>query len=202
MPLNAADANAQLASITTLEQLRDLVNQPDITAGSTTLLYSGGMPGGGDSNSAAKALALAQPGLRVIDDTQAAKFLDVFSATANTALINRCVELGFGNPKTPGTPANQFLFGTVDGHGNRVPNGAWGSVSGRFAAATSGEVRVLAYGADATRVFCATELKVLLANGAVTSIEGIPSLTSRPSKSRTAPTVCRLCSSAFALCRS
>lgn len=140
MPLSAAQANAQLASITTLEQLRNLVNQLDITAGtpgSTTLLYSGGMPGGGDSNSAAKALALAQPGLRIIDDTQAAKFLDVFSATANTALINRCVELGFGNPKTPDTPANQFLFGSVDGNGNRVANGAWDDVSGRFAAATS-----------------------------------------------------------------
>lgn len=39
MPLTFAQANAQLASITTADQLRDLISQLDITAGgSTTVL--------------------------------------------------------------------------------------------------------------------------------------------------------------------
>jgi Ca2+-binding RTX toxin-like protein len=173
MPISAAQANTQLASITTVDQLRALISQLDISAsGATTVLYSGSMPNGGGSDDVARALAAQDPTLRVIDNTEAAKFLNLDD---NIALRAKVESLFGGDPRVSGTAANRFLFGTYDASGSRITaDGAWDDVSGRFAAATTGDVRVIGYRADASKILGATELPALLRNSGVTSIEGIP----------------------------
>ena len=172
MSITAAPANAQLVGITTLEELRALISQLDISsAGTTTVLYSGGVPGGGGARDAALAIAAQDSTVRIIDSTEAAKFLDWEN---NDLLRQKLVQL-FGSNPDRGTPANAFLFGTYDASGVRITaDGAWDGVSARFVAEAGGEVRVIGPSASASGVFGATELKALLQNNAVTSVEGIP----------------------------
>lgn len=173
MPLTAALASAQLAEVTTVAQLRALIAQVDIAAtGTVTVFYSGAMPDGGRAIDVARDLASQAASVRIIDNTEAAQFLNL---DVNLALRAKLDALVGGDPSLPGTASNRFLYGTYDASGTRVSaDGIWDEVSGRFAEATVGEVRVIAHRAGSDRIFAATELPALLRSGGVTSIEGVP----------------------------
>jgi hypothetical protein len=76
MALSAQEANARLATITTKEQLRDLINQLDISAsGKTTILYSGVTADGISHAQIIQGMLRNGGDIRVIDQTEASKFL-------------------------------------------------------------------------------------------------------------------------------
>ncbi|ALR04784.1 RTX toxin [Xylella fastidiosa] len=78
MTLTAEQANALLGSITTQEQLRDLINQLDIhSSGSITVLYSGYTANGLDNSQILQGMLHNGDAIRVIDTTEAAKFLNI-----------------------------------------------------------------------------------------------------------------------------
>ncbi|WP_434428574.1 RTX toxin [Xylella fastidiosa] len=78
MSLTAEQANALLDSITTKEQLRDLINQLDIhSSGSITVLYSGYTANGLDNSQIIQGMLHNGDTIRVIDTTEAAKFLNI-----------------------------------------------------------------------------------------------------------------------------
>ncbi len=173
MPLTAAQASNLLADVSTPEQLRALIAQIDIfDSGTTTVFFSGELPNGGTARAVAEELARQDPNVRILNETEAARFLDL---RTNSALRARMEVLIGGDPTVPGTSSYNFLNGTSDANGTRTPDGIWDDVSRRFAAETTGDVRIVVDRAtDASRVFGAAELPELLRNTAITSIEGIP----------------------------
>jgi hypothetical protein len=115
--------------------------------------------------------------LRILDNTEAFKFLDVMdekSPTYNAKLYDTLVRIFESDPrdKQGNTSANQFLFGSSSG-GQRSPNGAFDIVSANFAKEAVGDVVALVPNAGVDKVFAASELPELLNNGKVTSINGI-----------------------------
>ncbi len=144
MSLTAEQANALLGSITTREQLRDLINQLDIhSSGSITVLYSGYTANGLDNSQIIQGMLHNGDDIRVIDTTEAARFLNVDPTTPNwnKPLYQKLEQIIGGKPDKWGTPANQFLFGEKAADGTRLPNGAWDTISARFVNETVGEVR-------------------------------------------------------------
>ncbi|MDD0926770.1 hypothetical protein LOD59_03700 [Xylella fastidiosa subsp. multiplex] len=84
MSLTVEQANALLGSITTQEQLRDLINQLDIhSSGSITVLYSGYTANGVSNSQILQGMLHNGDTIRVIDTTEAARFLNVDPTTAN-----------------------------------------------------------------------------------------------------------------------
>nr|WP_230950309.1 RTX toxin [Xylella fastidiosa] len=78
MALTLEQANALLGSITTQEQLRDLINQLDIhSSGSITVLYSGDTANGVSNPQILQGMLHNGDAIRVIDTTEAAKFLNI-----------------------------------------------------------------------------------------------------------------------------
>jgi Ca2+-binding RTX toxin-like protein len=114
--------------------------------------------------------------IRVIDTTEAARFLNVDPTTPNwnKPLYQKLEQIIGGKPDKWGTPANQFLFGEKAADGTRLPNGAWDTISARFVNETVGEVRTLTGGASVNGVFNQTELPRLLNNPNITSVDGLP----------------------------
>jgi hypothetical protein len=161
MALSAEDALSALQEIlanstdgkATQVQLRELASLVATDApGSVTVLYSGG-----DATRIAEVLAKTNPDLRLLDNTQAYKFL-------NSPQFLKAIEDCFGsNPTERGTLANNFLSGA---------EGVWGDASTRFARSATGEVRLILDGADPARVFGMREIPELLRNPLVTTVEG------------------------------
>ncbi len=91
MALTAEQATAQLPDITTPEQLRALIAQLDVSRppGGVTAFYSGG-----DAGRIARTLFAQGSDIRIIDDTEASKFLDV---EANTDLALKIEQLFDGS---------------------------------------------------------------------------------------------------------
>jgi hypothetical protein len=138
MVLTAADATAELTNITTIEELRALIGRLDIySAGSTTVFYSGALGGDIQAFEATRTLVTQGADIRVLEKTEARKFLDLDS---NEALTQKLEALFQSDPKRNGSAAYEFLNGTIDANGNRTPNGIWDDVSRRFAAETTGDV--------------------------------------------------------------
>ena len=166
MALTAQQANQALAKITTVDQLRSIINQLSIDAsGKTTVLYSGVTANGVDNSSLIQGMLRNGDDIRVIDNTEAANFLDLrdrYSPTYNHSLADKLTSLFGDDGSKRGEPANKFLFGEVDANGTRIPNGAWDNISGRFVDATVGEVRTLTGGAGAYGVFGQTEVPAAL----------------------------------------
>lgn len=169
MTLTAAQAIALLTGNPTAysspEALLELAKQVSVEAsGSVTVLYSGSV-GDAHSTDVVKSIIAGGADVRVIDKTEASlllssdEFLDALGRSQGLSL-NQMLDRSFDHP------IKTWLFDPQ--------NGPWADASARFAGATVGEVRVIAPNADATRVFGATELKALLQNDAVTSVEGIP----------------------------
>ncbi|AIC09444.1 calcium-binding protein [Xylella fastidiosa] len=177
MTLTAEQANALLGRITTQEQLRDLINQLDIhSSGSITILYSGYTANGLNNSQILQGMLHNGDDIRVIDTTEAAKFLNVDpkDPNSNTALYQKLQQIIGGDPDDWGSRANQFLFGERAADGTRLPNGAWDTISARFVNETVGEVRTLTGGASVNGVFNQTELPRLLNNPNITSVDGLP----------------------------
>ena len=151
--LTAAEAEKKLSGIKDAEGLRNLINQLDVsTHGSKTILYSGQV---NDIHSSKIINALQKdPNYRVIDNTEAAKFLG--TADQNGSPLNRKLKAIFG--ADGGKLSNQaieFLFGSQQ-NGVRQNNGAWDIVSEKFVSGASGNVRVIGH-RDPNRVFAETE---------------------------------------------
>lgn len=178
MAYTMEQANTLLANINTEAGLRALISQLDITStGQVTVLYSGMMGDNVSNSSIIQGMLSNGDDIRVLDKTEAYKFLDI---SQNEALADALRIIFDGSdPDIVGSTANQFLYGNIDANGNRIPNGAWDNISGRFVAASEGEIRTLTPEANPQRVFAQTELTTILddANSKVTSINGIPEKT-------------------------
>jgi hypothetical protein len=178
MALTVQQANQALANVTTTDQLRSLINQLSIEAsGKTTILYSGVSTTNDMVSNSQIIQGMLRNGedIRIIDKTEAAKFLQLNDKLPgyNKTLSDK-LELIYGdNGSIRGSPANKFLFGDIDAHGKRIPNGAWDNVSGRFVTDTVGEVRTITGGAFDDKVFAQTEVPAALKNTKITSIDGI-----------------------------
>ena len=178
MDISLAEANALLEHAQSADDLRDIVRRLAVRAdGALTILYSGQTAEGVWSSDVVNGLMKAGEDIRVLDNTEAFRFLDIFSPDkANRPLADALERLYGTNPRDPGTSANQFLFGTIGPDGQRVADGAWDIVSAKFAAETVGEVRTITSFAQPDRVFATSELPRVLANERVTTIEDIDRL--------------------------
>jgi len=123
----------------------------------------------------ARKIASAADGLRIVDFSEAGRFLDINegSPTANQILID-WLKGFYGVSSLQGDSRVSELFIGNRVHGIRQPNGIWDEVSRRFVQEARGEVITLTGGAAADGVFRLTELPELLNNSAVTHIDGIP----------------------------
>ena len=175
MDISSAEANALLTEAKSEDDLREIVGRLDVSAdGKLTILYSGKAAEEVWSTDVINGLLKSGEDIRVLDKTEAFRFLDIYSPDrANHHLFDTLERIYGTSPRDPGTSANQFLFGAMDQDGKRVPNGAWDVVSAKFASATVGEVRTITSYAQPDRVFGATELPRVIANENVTTVEGI-----------------------------
>lgn len=156
--MNFADALALLEQMTnpTLDDLRALVQQtnldlpPQVTA---TLLYSGRI-GELTAHDVAKAINAADGTVAIIDHTDVARLLsnDLFADRLTQAVGDAA-------------QANALLYGNNGGF--------WSNASERFAQAASGNIVAIVPEADPERIFAQVEVRALLANPDVTSINGI-----------------------------
>ncbi|NUE96934.1 hypothetical protein GYW75_11170 [Gilliamella sp. ESL0232] len=172
--LTKEEAEKRLFKVKDADGLRDLIQQLDInTHGKTTILYSGMLDSGMHTSQIIDQLK-NNSSLRLIDNTEASKFLA--DATVDDSPLNRKLKQIFGVKGRDELPsqAYEFLFGS-NSNGSRQPNGAWDAISKRFVDGAVGDVRVLGgFGMDSGRVFAATELPALLNNPKVRSVNGIP----------------------------
>lgn len=170
MALTAAEANQLLLDnpldYVTKESFLNLVRQLSVDAtGEITVLY--GQPVATNQYGASvaagdlvKELVKAGTDVRVIDTTEAAKFLEIFDpVSANQVLID-FLRTNFGDPfvRDGAAIANHLLFDATP------DEGAWATSSKNFADATVGEVLTFTPNATMTRVFGATELLSILDN--------------------------------------
>ncbi|WP_372173838.1 peptidoglycan-binding protein [Xanthomonas axonopodis] len=150
----------------TPESLRSLAAQVDANAsGKVTVLYSG--PAAKDIWSTDVIGSMIESGedIRVIDKSQASKFLnsrEFYTALADIYEISPR-ELIDGSHRGPAT---EWLY--------HPTQGPWADASGRFADATVGEVHAIVGDAQPSRVFGEIEVPRILANPNVSSIEGLP----------------------------
>ena len=142
MSLSSKQASSRLDQVKTPKQLRKILFDLDLgSEGTVTMLYSGTIislsPNGSDSITArllSEAISESSEEIRIIDKTEAAKFLNISpnSPNQNKALIETLIRLFGDNPNRFGTESHQFLYGQfIDG--KRIPNGVWDSISYRFA---------------------------------------------------------------------
>ncbi|UXA49273.1 peptidoglycan-binding protein [Xanthomonas prunicola] len=150
----------------TPDSLRSLAAQVDANAsGKVTVLYSG--PAAKDIWSTDVIGSMIESGedIRVIDKSQASKFLnsrEFYTALADIYEISPR-ELIDGSHRGPAT---EWLY--------HPTQGPWADASGRFADATVGEVHAIVGDAQPSRVFGEIEVPRILANPNVSSIEGLP----------------------------
>lgn len=150
------------------DELLKLTKELDATnsTGSVTLVYSGSVTNGISGQVVVDAVLESGDDIRLIDKTDAGDFLksEAFRlAVARSFGFNTTSEFD----KAPRDHAGKlWLY-----HGTDSP---WAEASALFAATAEGEVRTLTGGAEVGRIFQATELKILLDNPKVTTIDGIP----------------------------
>jgi hypothetical protein len=168
--ITAREAQARLATgvgaTPTPEELRRLAAEVSVDSpGRVTVLYSGNTAQGVHSTDVVNAMRAAGEDVRIIDRSQAARFLqsDAFNDSVARAFNISPEQLKSG---PEGASARAWLYHPTEG--------PWADASARFAEQTRGEVKLLVNGADPQRVFGATELPRILANPNVTTIEGIP----------------------------
>ncbi|WP_307188955.1 calcium-binding protein, partial [Massilia sp. Root335] len=150
----------------TLDSLRALATQVDVSAtGKVTVLYSGPIAPGISSTGIINGMLANGEDIRVIDNTEAAKFLksDAFLAKVADAHGIDLIEL---QAPTYRGPAADWLYD--------AKSGPWADASGRFVSATTGEVKTLTPFASPNRTFAQIELPALLENTHVTTVNGVP----------------------------
>lgn len=151
----------------TPESLRSLAARVDANApGKLTLLYSGPTTKEVWSSDVIKAMTASGEDVRVINNSQAARFLesrDFYHAVAEAFGVPGISPLMNGEYRGPAT---DWLYD--------AKAGPWADASARFVDATHGEVRLIASDARPDRVFGAVELPRALANPNITAIEDVP----------------------------
>ena len=181
MILTKEQANLRLEKINTPEQLKELIQQLDVTGtGKTTVLWSGVAGFFGTDNTEkissqqiAAALHAVNPDFRIVANTEASRFLELDKGSGhyNQVLEKKLDEMFAGNPDK----IQEFLYGQVDEKtGKRLSKGIWDSVSENFVKKAQGDVRLVVGGGGMDRVFAQTEMRALMNNPAIKSIEGIP----------------------------
>ncbi len=151
----------------TPEALRELARQVSVDSpGNVTVLYSGGVTDRVSSWQIVKAMEDAGEDVRLIDRTEANKFLSSRPFQSATATAHGISYQDLTERTPAARAAGDWLYHPTEG--------PWADASARFADATRGEVKVIASGASPDRVFGQTELPRILANPEVTTIEGIP----------------------------
>jgi hypothetical protein len=139
MGLTKQQANLRLELIHTPEQLRQLIKEIDtLGTGNTTVLWSGSAGFFGTDNSQrisaehmSKSLFAQDPDFRIVDNTEAAKFLDTNrnSKNYNKAFKDKLYELFSGDTDK----INEFLIGKIDQKTEkRITKGIWDDVSEKF----------------------------------------------------------------------
>ena len=154
------------SAYTTTDALRALANQVSVeTTGDVTVLYSGRLSDGTKTSDLIESMLASGENIKIIDKAPVA---DLLNSNAFLAAVGEIFDVFLDDMKDESFshPAKDWLFD--------AKNGPWADASYRFAENASGDVRVIAPEADINRAFAQTELTVLLANGNVTSIEGIP----------------------------
>ena len=147
----------------TPEALRNLVSQLSVeSTGKVTVLYSGKV-GGTSSNVIVEAMIAQGEDIRVINKTPAAMFLD---SDAFLEAVAKTFNTDVNALKTSGTPSNNFLYD--------AKNGLWAEASSRFAAGSTGDVRVINPFGDTSRTLAQVEIPRLLSEPAIKSINGVP----------------------------
>ena len=153
----------------TPQALTNLAKQVSIEAqGAVTVLYGGKLPDGTYASDAITAMVTHGEDIRVIDKSPAGMFLasrDFKIAAAKASGLTGSDITKFVSNEYTG-PATNWLFSTD------TTTSPWAEASKRFAQATTGEVRLLASGADATRIFNQVELPALLQKTDITKLEG------------------------------
>jgi Ca2+-binding RTX toxin-like protein len=179
MSITADEAMLRLPAVKTTRELTELIASIDFEAYSgRTLLFSGNfdVPAKGDSPlvksfDLAGALADRHPDLLFINDMPIGQFLNRGpEGNPNRLLVQKLRDLFDGDE----LKISEYFYGPRDKDGKRIPDGIWDLVSANLAAAAKGDVITLTAGAKRDGVFAQTELKVLLANPRVTSVDGIP----------------------------
>ena len=175
--------SSQPGQYNSVQALYDLAKQVNINAsGSVTILYSGQITSY-DSNgkpivstaAVLDAMKLNGESIRIIDTTDAAKFLD--SQQFREALAAQYDLNGDDLRAKPAdlSPTKQAALKSMNDALYHPTTGPWAEASGRFVDATVGEVRTLTGGASADRgVFSQTEVPAALKNANITTIDGIP----------------------------
>ena len=153
----------------TPQALANLAKQVSIEAsGAVTVLYGGKLPDGTSASDAITAMVRNGDDIRVIDKSPAGQFLSSeefrLAAAKASGLSNAEVTL-FLQGKYTGTATN-WLYSTD------INTSPWADASRRFAEATTGEVRLMVSGADASRIFNQVELPTLLQKADITKLEG------------------------------
>jgi len=170
-PLSSDEAIEELlrepSRYRTPEALRELAQQVSVDSpGNVTVLYSGGVTDRVSSWQIVKAMEDAGEDVRLIDRTEANKFLSSRPFLSATATANGISYQDLTERTPAARAAGDWLYHPTEG--------PWADASARFADATRGEVKVIASGASPDRVFGQTELPRILSNPEVTTIEGIP----------------------------
>ena len=174
MPITHDQAVARLlsnpSSYSTLDALRALAQEVTLdarsgfTQGTVTVLSSGKVTDSLSATSVVQAMVDQGADIRVINKTQV-------SALLNDTEFLRAVSRVTGVPlddiiaESTVNPAKTWLY-----HSTQGPSA---DASGRFAAATVGEVRIIAPRGDYARILGQTELPALFLNSSVTTIEGL-----------------------------
>ncbi|PPD33591.1 MAG: hypothetical protein CTY19_07545 [Methylomonas sp.] len=171
---NTALTSEQVASLAS--ELRNQINQlsvavPNAADDAITVLYSNtidGKPTGVHTDAIVGGLVANNPPGKVLTINQTEVYELLSSRDFGDAL-----QAALGPESESTQQIFDALFNGEYVNGERIPNSLWDDASRRFAENASGYVRVIAPEALGNRIFAQTELKALLENPQVTSIEGI-----------------------------
>jgi Ca2+-binding RTX toxin-like protein len=149
------------------QALLELAGQVDATnsTGAVTLAYSGYMNSGLHSSDVINTLKANKENVRLIDYTDAGKFLDSDEFRDAVAQSFDLEDSRALSEAPSDHPANKWRYNATEG--------PWALASEKFIGSATGEIWSFSNGADPTRVFGATELPAALKNPDITHINGI-----------------------------
>ena len=151
------------------EALKSIINQLDTTPlnttnSATTVLYSGASVDGIVDN----------PDFRLLNNTEAYKFLDYDSLVDNKPLIKALTKIHGETPDFKNWTSQAGIF--IGGDDSIFPRdkGAWDTISANFAKGAEGNVITnIGENAGANGIFMQTELPAVRENDKITHMDGI-----------------------------
>lgn len=149
----------------TRDDLADLVRSVSVeTPEDTTVLYSGNLQADCSANDLCIAMSNQGESIRIINNTEAAKFLESDELLNAIAQVHGTTAIEVRDDRT--NPGNDFLFNGKDG--------LWAQTSERFVNGAHGNLLTATPYANGTRVFAQVELLTALNNETIHSINDIP----------------------------